>query len=101
MSFRKSLAGAMTAVAVVAMAASPAAAATAKSNYCAQKARNVANTRALGSTAIGAGAGCILGAIIAHKCGVGAAVGGVGGFAVGSAKWKQIYNNTYWNCMKS
>jgi hypothetical protein len=99
MNLKKSLAGATMALAVAAMAVTPA---SAKSvSYCQQKAQNVANTRALGSTAIGAVGGCILGAILAHKCGVGAAVGGVGGFAVGSVQWKKVYNQVYWQCRNS
>jgi hypothetical protein len=100
MNVRKSIAGALTALAVVAMAASPAAAGGSKS-YCAQKARNVANTRALGTTVVGAGLGCLLGAVISHKCGIGAAVGGVGGFAIGSSQWKAVYNQVYWKCRHS
>ncbi|MBN8996505.1 MAG: hypothetical protein J0H63_03375 [Rhizobiales bacterium] len=99
MNLKKSIAGAVTALAVVAMAAGPA---EAKSkSYCAQKAQNIANQRALGSTAVGAVGGCIIGAIVAHKCGVGAAVGGVGGFAIGSAQWKKVYNQVYWQCRNS
>jgi hypothetical protein len=100
MNLKKSIAGALTALAVATMAVSPAAAGGSKS-YCAQKARNVANTRALGSTAVGAGVGCIIGAIVSKKCGVGAAVGGVSGFAIGSVQWKKVYNQVYWKCRNS
>jgi hypothetical protein len=99
MNVKKSIAGAFTALAVAAMAASPASAHSV--SYCKQKAKNVANTRALGSTVVGAGLGCIIGAIAAKKCGVGAAVGGVGGFAIGSARWKAVYNQVYWQCRNS
>jgi hypothetical protein len=96
----KSIAGALTALAVATLAASPAAAGGSKS-YCASKAQKVANQRALGSTAVGAVGGCIVGAIIGGKCGAGAAVGGVGGFAIGSVQWKKVYNQVYWQCRNS
>ena len=100
MNLKNIIAGAVTALAVIGMAASPATAGGTKS-YCAQKARNIANTRALCSTAIGAGVGCIIGAIVSKKCGVGAAVGGVSGFAIGSVQWKKVYNQVYWQCRNS
>jgi hypothetical protein len=99
MNLKKSMAGALTALAVATMAASPAAAGS--KSYCASKAKKVANQRALGSTAVGAVGGCIIGAIVSKKCGVGAAVGGVGGFAIGSAQWKAVYNQVYWKCRNS
>ncbi len=96
---KKTLVKLVAAASLAAMVAGPA---FAKPDaYCANKARNVANTRALGTTVVGAGVGCLLGAVIAKKCGVGAAVGGVGGFAIGSAQWQKVYNQVYWKCRKS
>ncbi len=69
--------------------------------YCQAQARHAANFQAAGKTVIGAGVGCLLGAIIAKKCGVGAAVGGVTGFAIGGSKWKKVYHHVYWQCRHS
>jgi hypothetical protein len=88
--------------AVVAVAMLVAGPALAKSDsYCAYKARQAANNQAAGKTVIGAGVGCLLGQIIAHRCGVGMAAGGVTGFAVGSSKWRQAYDRAYWRCKRS
>ena len=69
--------------------------------YCAAQARDTANLQAAGKTVIGAGLGCLLGQIIAKQCGVGAVAGGVGGFAIGSAKWHEVYNRVYYQCRHS
>ncbi len=91
----KAVAGAV----LVALVAGPAAA---KSNgFCAAQARQAANSAAAGNTVVGAGLGCLLGAVIAGRCGTGLAVGGVTGFAIGSAQWQRVYNNVYWRCKHS
>jgi hypothetical protein len=64
-------------------------------------AKHDANMQAAGKTIVGAGLGCVIGAILAHRCGVGAAVGGVGGFAIGSAKWHEVYDQAYSDCRNS
>jgi hypothetical protein len=70
-------------------------------SYCAAQARQTANFQAAGSTVVGAGLGCIIGQIVAKRCGVGAVVGGVGGFAIGSTKWHQVYDRVYYQCRHS
>ncbi|HZP19520.1 MAG TPA: hypothetical protein VFB16_04865 [Bauldia sp.] len=95
----KILATIISAAALAAIAVQPAAALS--KSYCADKARHVANAQAAGKTIVGAGLGCLFGQLISKKCGVGAAIGGVGGFAIGSAKWHQVYDRVYWNCRHS
>jgi hypothetical protein len=90
----------MAAILGVAMLA--AAPAMAKSDsYCAYKARQAANNQAAGKTVVGAGVGCILGQIIAGKCGVGVVAGGATGFAVGSTQWHRAFDKAYWRCKRS
>ena len=90
---------AVVAAALVALVAGPA---SAKSNaFCAAQARQAANSQAAGNTVVGAGLGCLLGAIVAGRCGTGLAVGGVTGFAIGSSQWHRVYNNVFWRCKHS
>jgi hypothetical protein len=90
---------AIAAAALVMLVAGPA---MAKSNaYCHAQARQIANAQAAGKTVVGAGVGCILGAIITGRCGPGLAVGGVTGFAVGGVEWNRVYKNAYWRCKNS
>ena len=89
----------VAAATVIALVAGPAFAHS--KAYCAAQARQTANFQAAGKTIIGAGLGCIVGQIIAKSCGGGALVGGIGGFAIGSAKWHQVYNSVYWQCRHS
>jgi hypothetical protein len=70
-------------------------------SYCAQVAKHDANAQAAGKTIVGAGLGCLFGQIFFKKCGAGAAVGGVGGFAIGSAKWHEVYDESYSECRNS
>jgi hypothetical protein len=89
----------VAAATLVALVAGPAFAHS--KSYCAAQARQTANFQAAGKTVIGAGLGCIIGQIVAKRCGIGAAVGGVSGFAIGSAKWQQVYNHVYSQCRRS
>jgi hypothetical protein len=95
----KTISGILVALSLTAFAVQPAMAAS--KAYCAQQARQAANWQAAGKTVVGAGLGCLLGAVISKKCGVGAAVGGVGGFAIGSVQWQRVYNSVYWRCRHS
>jgi len=92
----KTLTKLAAALAVVAMAASPASALS--KSYCKTQATQTANRAAAGKTIVGAGLGCLFGQLIAKKCGTGALVGGGGGFLIGSAQWKQVYWNAYHAC---
>jgi hypothetical protein len=69
--------------------------------YCQSYARQVANNQAAGKTVVGAGVGCLLGAVVVGKCGVGALAGGATGFAIGSTEWRRVYDRAYWNCRHS
>lgn len=89
----------VAAASLLALVATPALANS--KSFCAQQARQAANFQAAGKTVVGAGLGCLLGAVLAKKCGTGAAVGGVGGFAIGSIQWKKVYNRVYADCRKN
>jgi hypothetical protein len=71
----------------------------ASASYCSDQATHAANQRAAGSTIVGAGLGCLAGQLFAKKCGAGAAVGGIGGFAIGSSQWHQVYDAEYAKCV--
>jgi hypothetical protein len=89
----------VAAATLLALAAGPALAHS--QSYCASVARHDANFQTGGKTVVGAGLGCLVGALIAHRCGIGAAVGGVGGFAIGSNEWQHVYNQSYQSCRYS
>jgi hypothetical protein len=95
---KKILLAAVGALALTSFVASPVLAAS--KSYCKQEATQRANAQAAGKTLIGAGLGCALGALVAHRCGVGAALGGVGGFAIGSQQWWDVYHAKYDHCRK-
>jgi hypothetical protein len=95
----KILLSSVAAISLVALVAGPASAHS--DAYCANKANAIANQQAAGNTIVGAGVGCLVGQIISRNCGVGAAVGGVSGFAIGSTQWHKVYNKVYWNCKNS
>jgi len=96
----KSLFKATAAAVLVTLIAGPVLAAPSNA-YCRAQARQVANAQAAGKTVVGAGVGCVLGAIITGRCGTGLALGGVTGFAIGGVEWNRVYKNAYWRCKNS
>ncbi len=73
----------------------------ASADYCSDQAKHDANAQAAKKTIVGTVGGCVVGKLLGGKCGGGAAVGGVGGFAIGSAQWHDAYNASYQNCINS
>ncbi|HZP21145.1 MAG TPA: hypothetical protein VFB16_13160 [Bauldia sp.] len=74
-------------------------ASAASASYCSDKAKQEANAQAAKKTIVGGVGGCVVAKVLGGKCGTGVAVGGIGGFAIGSAKWQQVYDDAYNSCI--